>query len=312
MPTPTPLSPAELPLVLLACVAHPRERYRTDLRRRLNVALRGTRPAHPARSLEAFFVRQARRSCTWLSGMLRELAVLVARVAFSGLAGDDRRRMLIAPDDDHLTLGCVVTSELKVTTLARSAMTRHRATRQKEDFRLLPELAGKRLAHWPDASGGITAVCRVEDGLVLELTAPSPWPAAFARLRPPGSRAEVAPAALGFGQRLDGRVIRLIPQTPEATVRFSAWLAAEGGLILEQAEYYSRPRRRIGVRMRDFDGDQASLPVVSAPADRTEPWLTGHLPNVGLALSDTDRITLSGWAYPLEQWLTDSLIKRLL
>src|SRR5437899_1434433 len=126
MPTATYLTTAELPLVLLACVAHPRERYRKDLRRRLIAARRARKPAHTIRSLEAFFVRQARRNGAWLSGALRELAVLVTRVAFSGLAAFAYKRMLIAPDDERLTLGCMVTDDLKVTTLARSARTRHR------------------------------------------------------------------------------------------------------------------------------------------------------------------------------------------
>jgi hypothetical protein len=220
--------------------------------------------------------------------------------------------MLIAPDDDHLTLGWMVTNDLKVTTLARSAIARHRALQRKEDYRFLPELAARRLAHWPDPSCGVTAVCRVEDGLVLELTAASPWPADFARVRPPGARADVPPATLGFEQQRAGNVIRMFARAPEATLRLSAWLAQGRGLILEQPGSYRQPRRRIGVRLRDFDGDQATLPVVSASDGMPEPWLTGRLPDVGLALTDSDHVALSGWAYPLTNWLTDSLIKGLL
>jgi hypothetical protein len=312
MSTPTPLSRGELPLVLLAAVAHPTDEFREDLARRLRAAIAALKPAHDTQKLRAFFVRQdRRRRCGLrLSPLLRQLSGLVAQIAFAANTHQPRQRMLIAPGAGDLKEGVLVTRELEVISLRRSALTRHRIQRRQEDCRFLPDLARKRLDRRPGLACGVSARCRVENRLVIELTDEAPWPGNVLSLRA-GNVPERTPEAMGFVQERIGTALRMWPESPEATLRFTAWLAEGRTLTLEHGYAGpSRDRRRIVVRLRDFDGDEAQLSVIAANNNKTEPWLVG-VPEVSLSLTADDHAALSKWAYPLAKWLTDSLVEKL-
>src|SRR5262249_3911878 len=225
MSTPiAPLTRGELALVLLAAVAHPTREFREDLARRLRAAIDAMKPAHEPRTLRAFFVRQdRRRRCGMrLPPLMRELAVLVTRIAFSASTSQPRQRMLIAPGDGDLKEGVLVTRDLEVISLARSALTRHRIQRRQEDCRFLPDLARKRLDRLPGVSSGVRACCRVTDRLLIELTDETPWPGVIMTMRSEGGK-DATPESMGFTQQRDEKNLLLWPETPEATLRFTAW-----------------------------------------------------------------------------------------
>src|SRR5262249_22541443 len=148
--------------------------------------------------------------------LMRELAVLVTRLAFSARTPQARHKLLIAPDDRDLKHGCLVMRDLSVVSLSRCALTRHRLQRRREDCRFLPDLARKRLDRRPGLSSGVTAECRVEDKLVLEFTDETQWPTDFVSMRADAAGQPATPAALGFDQARQGRTLRLWPSTPEA------------------------------------------------------------------------------------------------
>jgi hypothetical protein len=309
------LAPAELPLVLLAAVAHPDESYRLDLGARLRSAIERRDPLYTPRTLRSFFRRQDRRHRMGLriNPALRELAVLAARVAFSGAFSEGPSALLVSPGDAGLKAGYLVKRSLDVVSLDRCTLTRHRLRRRKAECAALahfmPELARSRLAGFRRGESSVRAVCRVAGRLELELTDEISWPSGVDLMGTTSRMPRARPELLGFCQRWQGKALLLWPETPEATLRFTAWLTEGRQLVLEQAQARRRDRRTIVVRLRDFDGDCAVLPVkASGPA---EPWLV-RFPGLDMALSGDDWLALARWAYPLDTWMTTDLVEKLI
>ena len=90
------LTTAELPLVLLAAVGHPSDEFRAALSRRLLSAFDPDRARQPAKAIRNCLRRldRRRRGARALGPRLRELAVLVAQLAFESGHG-----LLISPYD---------------------------------------------------------------------------------------------------------------------------------------------------------------------------------------------------------------------
>jgi hypothetical protein len=150
----------------------------------------------------------------------------------------------------------------------------------------------------------------VERRLILELIDERGWPAGVDMMKA-GALAQLArPDLLGFGQEWKGNTLRLWPETPEATLRFTAWLAEGQRLRLEHGYKSNRDRRCLVVRLRDFDGDEAELPVVTGNK-HAEPWLV-KFPTLAMHLSNDDRLGIARWAYPLNDWMNSDLVEKLI
>ena len=311
----TTLTPAELPLVLLAAVAHPDEDYRHDLGARLGPAIEEGCPRYTGRTLRSFFRRHDRRirSGLRLCPVLRELTVLAARIAFSGLPGEEASALLVCPGDGSLEAGHLVKRNLEVVSLARCALTRHRLQRGKAEgaslAHLLPELARTRAARFGRGEASVRAVCRLAGRFELELTDENAWASGVELMKTSGRVPPARPELLGFCQRWQGKTLLLWAETPEAVLRFSAWLAEGRRLVLEYATKH-RDRRHLVVRLSDFDGDRAEFPVV-ASTSHAEPWLV-RFPRLGMRLGPTDHLAIARWAHPLDIWMTDELVEKLI
>jgi hypothetical protein len=304
------LYPSELPLLLLAAAAHPDDEVRTRLAWRLDLAIEEQAPHHSERACRAFFRRQDRhrRAGVRLAAPLREIAVRVTRLAFSGTSAGMRRKLLIGHDARTVAAGYVVDANLKAIYLGGCSLTRHRQTRQQPDCRFLAGQARARLEQIHRGEPLVRAVCRVEDRPVLDLEGELPFsPETIVLWRSRlGSAGLLGP--LGFKQLWHGKSLRLFPDTPEAILRFSASLM-RGELLHVVPGRHGQGHGRVIVRLHDFDGDHKVLPSL-ASTNRVETWLHG-VTEPALRLSDEDRLAIARWAWPIDAWMTTELMEKL-
>jgi hypothetical protein len=152
----------------------------------------------------------------------------------------------------------------------------------------------------------VRTMCQTDDGFRLRLTGALPWPG-------PAERMEAS--LLATGQRLDRDPFRFRfhrhgmyfgPATPEAMIRFAAFLPRGERLVLRQTGHPGR----VIVTLRDFDEDAADMHTVVSYGN-AEAWLRGA-PAPALELDAEDRFAIARWAYPPDSWLTDRMLSRLL
>jgi hypothetical protein len=310
------LNRAELPLVLMAAVAHPEEPFRVDLNRRLRATIKLRRPMYAMEDLRAFFRRQdgRGRGAFGLCPPMRELAVLVARIAFSTLPRVPRCAALqISPGDGAGQAGYVMTRDLVVASPERCALT----WRHLQDLgagagplvRFLPEIAADRLGAFARQEPRVHASCRVADRLLLEVLDEDVPASSIVLLRAGARTRPAAPEQLGFRQQCLGNTVRLWPDTPEATLRFTAWLNEGRQLVLEHRDEGISNGRTVAIWLRDFDGQQIDL-LAKASVNQAEPWLIG-CPTLGMDLTPDDHLALARWAYPLNEWMSEDLLENL-
>jgi hypothetical protein len=115
---------------------------------------------------------------------------------------------------------------------------------------------------------------------------------------------------MGFAQSCQDRTLRIWPDSAEATLRFSAWLVQRKSLLLSSQPPWARKDRRIAVRFHDFDGEQTELPV-AVSSSQPEAWLT-NIPCPSMALERTDRLAIAKWTYPVDRWLDNDFVEKLI
>jgi len=292
------MTSAELPLVLFAVAGHPDPVYRAALQRRLDAAIAATEPNYPTpirtrRELRTFFYKldRKRKGGVLLGAMPREVAVRLAQLAFSKTPDNRPCRLLVGGDAGDGKGGYVVGPDLDAIDLRRSSLTRHRLRRRQAECRFEPAGFRRRLAEVGRAEVAVQATLRVEGRLVLELRGAIPWNTTTTY-----SGHAIYP---GWEHEQEPHRLRLWPSTPEGVLRLTAGMAL-GKAIAVRAPH--RQRGALLVSLRDFDGDEAALPVRVTPA-HGEAWLV-RLPPPPLALTAEDRQTIGRWAYPLADWLT--------
>jgi hypothetical protein len=307
-----PLTPAELPLVLLAAVAHPDVEYRRDLALRLRSAIEQRCPEYPPGTLRCFFLRH-RADLRLGPRLLRELAVLAGGVVFSSLATEQIAGILVSPGNGSPQAGYLVKRDLEVLPLAGCSLTRHRLRRQGAFTSLphfLPELIRTRLSQFRRRESEMSAVCRVAGRLELELTSEKSWSSGVELVgissRLPSARLEW----MGFCQRWQGKILLLWPEMPEATLRFTAWLAEGKRLVLQHRDPKTGDGRKIVVRLRDFEGDCAEMKVL-AGQPQAEAWLV-RFPTLNMCFGSADHLAIARWAYPLNNWMNDDLVEKMI
>jgi hypothetical protein len=287
------MTTAELSLVLFAVAGHPDEAFRLGLLRRLDAAIDAIEAGYPApprtrRELRTFFYKLDRRNKggVVLRGPGRELAVRLALLAFSKPADDRSCRLHVADGAG----GYVVEPDLRVFDLRRSSLTRHRLQRRQAECRFDPAGFRRRLGEVCREEAAVQATLRVEDRLVLEFRGAIPWDTKASYLG--------LPTYPGWGHEQEPHRLRLWPSTPEGVLRLTAGMAL-GKTIAVRAPH--RQRGALLVTLRDFDDDEAALPVRVTPS-HGEPWLA-RMPAPPLALTAEDRLAIGRWAYPLADWL---------
>jgi hypothetical protein len=244
---------------------------------------------------------------------MHELAVLAARVAFSNDFPGTPPALMISPGDGSAETGYVLKRNLEVVSLERGTPTRRRRRRRMAEYaqaaRFMPELAQTRLERFRRGETSVRAACRVTDSLQIELTDDTPWARGIDLMWAGPRMQPILPQQFGFDQKWIGHTLSLRPSTPEATLRFTAWLANGQSLVLQHGYKSNRDARKLVVRLRDFDGDRAEMRVIAGTA-HAEPWLV-QFPTLSMRFGVDDRLAIARWAYPLNTWMTDDFVEKL-
>jgi hypothetical protein len=153
----------------------------------------------------------------------------------------------------------------------------------------------------------LRATCRVSDDVYLEVTGELPWKPredilACSQLGEHGRLDQ-----LGFVAEHDYSLLRLKPTTPEAMIRFSASLARSERLVLRSRD--SSTSGRVIVRLRDFEGKDASMPAIRTYAN-AEVWLRG-VPSPSVILDLPTREAIVKWICLPESWPDWALVEGL-
>jgi hypothetical protein len=302
-----------LPLVLLAAVTHPDVATRKRLADRLDTAIEQRRPLYTTERLRRFLRAQhgTRQEPFRLDRLAQKIAVRLLRIVFArGTPRFVKHWVRISsPDSVDDDSGLVVNHDLKSLYFER----RPRGPRLKPfvGCHLLSGMIAPHLRLRQRAL--VRAICRATDcGFSLRVFDDLSWsPSAPVGGSLLGSGRPLASLGLTLEPMEDGLLVRTI--TPEGIIQFSACLARGVWLVLSGEPLGSRSppiRERVLVGLRDFEGDEAEMPVLVICSD-SEPWLRGA-PKLPLELPLEDREAIARWLYPPESWLTADLLGQLL
>jgi hypothetical protein len=311
--TPPTLTADEVPLVLLSATAHPDVAFRAHLARRLDDALEARRPLQHEHKVRAFLARQHGTPLEpfALDPLTFEMAVRLLRLVFANSTPKvGRRRLRIVScevfDDNG---GLIVSPQLKSQYLERFALGQGRGRVMRWAAHFVAGWALGRLVQFSQPGRTVRAVCRAQDGYRVIVRGELPWkgvPVYLAGASTLGKRRLSEGSGLEIVGAPDGGTM-VRTTTPESVIRFSAALARGEQLTLRPNLHPCPGRVVIG--LRDFECDEAELPVVVSYAD-SEPWLRGA-PALPLGLDLDERVAIARWLYPVEPWVTDDFLERL-
>lgn len=290
-----------LPLFLLAAHYHPDADLRARLTARIETYLDSRRPFATPSETQRILERchGARASPLDLTCAERALAGHVVRLVFARETRLHHKHRLLLGNPDDERDGVLLCAPCRVEPLERPLT--GRLKRNRFHVRLDVGALRSRLTKFQHRPPLYRAFCRCDNGLTLAIRGPCrrAWSLCDASL------ASGFPLrTVGLTSDADGDGIRIRATTPEAILRLSALLMTGDLLRVRLGGTY------LFVRLHDFDGDEAELPVTYFPGEIGESWLVG-LPSVELSVPVEDILPLVQWAYPHEEWLVPELRERL-
>jgi hypothetical protein len=291
--------------VLLAAVGHPTPAVRARVNARLSTRSLGLEPWHSDATVRDFLLRQRGTPLEpfVLDYLSQEIAVHLFRLLFT--RKDPERTLRISSCGGFdVTCGLVVNSRLRTAYLERFAYGRWRL-RRKPACHFIAGMVAERLARFGRREPLVRATCQAGSGYRLRLEGELPWPDATAlQAMVEGTLDDLG--RQGFRLEMKKGALHFRPETPEATIRFSA-LLARGQRLLFRGH---AARGRVVVPLRAFDEDTVELPAVAGYGN-AESWLggvTATLPEP----DEADRHAIARWAYAPESWLDGRLLEALL
>jgi hypothetical protein len=299
-----------LPLFLLAAHHHPNPGLRARLIARIDALIAARRPfASTAEALRLLTrCHAARDSPLDLGPENLALAVQVVRLVFARETRlHAKHRLLIYANEERHGL-TLVYAPFRVVPLERTCG----GSQKRHRFHTRLDIGGacEALARFHCRLAPFRVTCRCEGGFTVEVLGPGGFPRGAAHPLTDASLGTVpalSVAGLAGEHTSDG--IRITTPTPESILRFSASLA-RGDLLRIKLRVKSSAGTHLFIRLRDFEGEQAELPVAVFPAGADEDWLIG-LPPVELTVPIDEVLPVVQWSYPREEWLVPELSERL-
>jgi hypothetical protein len=223
-----------LPLVLLAAVGHPDRGVRGRVADRLDAAIVAAGPLHAEEKVRRFLARQAGtdRSPVYLNSAALEVAVRLVRLFFARLTRKpQKKRVRIVgwegPGDE---VGLIIDHRLRAGAPDAQPVGRRRPARAA-DCRLVVGVVASLLEQLGRREPHVRATCSAGRGFRLCVEGVLPWSAGPIDLGalPAGSPEDLKEQ--GFRVEFKPGVVRFVPETPEAIIRFSGMLCRGEGIV---------------------------------------------------------------------------------